>query len=180
MKAEEEARIEADAKLQAELDNTQANVGLDEEGNYIKREDSNYINAAETVVGAIDELDKALKVEETERIAQDDKIEASVGLAEDGSYIKRDDSNYINDSETVVHAIDLLDKALKDEEVARIVMDNYLHSRLIKAGEQPNESPNIAFDCANGVLTLYTEDPKNNIIVRLNGDYGIFPYIEEN
>ena len=180
LKAEEEARIEADAKLQAELDNTQANVGLDEEGNYIKREDSNYINAAETVVGAIDELDKALKVEETERIAQDDKIEASVGLAEDGSYIKREDSNYINDSETVVHAIDLLDKALKDEEVARIVMDNYLHSRLIKAGEQPNESPNIAFDCANGVLTLYTEDPKNNIIVRLNGDYGIFPYIENN
>ena len=180
LKAEEIARIEQDAKLQEEIDNIESNVGLDEEGNYIKREDSNYINAAETVVGAIDELDKALKVEETERIAQDDKIEASVGLAEDGSYIKREDSNYINDSETVVHAIDLLDKALKDEEVARIVMDNYLHSRLIKAGEQPNESPNIAFDCANGVLTLYTEDPKNNIIVRLNGDYGIFPYIEEN
>ena len=180
LKAEEIARIEQNAKIQEEIDNIESNVGLDEEGNYIKREDSNYINAAETVVGAIDELDKALKVEETERIAQDDKIEASVGLAEDGSYIKREDSNYINDSETVVHAIDLLDKALKDEEVARIVMDNYLHSRLIKAGEQPNESPNIAFDCANGVLTLYTEDPKNNIIVRLNGDYGIFPYIEEN
>lgn len=179
LKAEEIARIEADRKLQAELDNTQANVGLDEEGNYIKREDSNYINAAETVVGAIDELDKALKAEEEARIAQDDKIEASVGLAEDGSYIKREDSNYINDSETVVGAIDLLDKALKDEEVARIVMDNYLHSRLIKAGEHPNESPNIAFDCANGVLTLYTEDPKNNVIVRLNGDYGIFPYEPE-
>ena len=58
-------------------------------------------------------------------------------------------------------------------------MDNYLHSRLIKAGEHPNESPNIAFDCANGVLTLYTEDPKNNVIVRLNGDYGIFPYEPE-
>ena len=179
LKAEEIARIEQDAKLQEEIDNIEANVGLDEDGSYIKREDSNYINDAETVVGAIDLLDKSLKAEEEARIAQDDKIEASVGLAEDGSYIKREDSNYINDSETVVGAIDLLDKALKDEEVARIVMDNYLHSRLIKAGEHPNESPNIAFDCANGVLTLYTEDPKNNVIVRLNGDYGIFPYEPE-
>ena len=82
--------------------------------------------------------------------------------------------------QAIVGAIDELDKALKVEETDRINMDNYLHSRLIKAGEHPNEAPNIAFDCANGVLTLYTEDPSNNVIIKLNGDYGIFPYIEEN
>ena len=238
LKAEEEARIAADEEIQEELDLTQASVGLDEEGNYIKREDSYYINDSETVVGAIDLLDKALMAEEGKRKDHDDKIEASVGLdhegnyikrkhsnyindaetvvgaiklldealkaeeeariekdkqlqdeldttqsavglAEDGTYIKREDSNYVNNAETVVGAIDELDKALKVEETGRINMDNYLHSRLIKAGEHPNEAPNIAFDCANGVLTLYTEDPSNNVIIKLNGDYGIFPYVEK-
>ena len=228
---EEEARQreEADTLLQEEIDTIEVSVGLDEDGLYIKREDSNYINDAETVVGAIDELDVALKIEEESRIKQDDVIEDSVGLGEDGSYIKRDDSNYINDAETVVGAIDELDVALKQEELDRIKQDNviegsvglgedgsyiktnghytsdaetiagaiealdnalkqeeldrieqdeYLFGRLIKEGEQPNEAPNVAYDCANGVLTLFTENPKHNITIKLNGDYGIFPYKE--
>ena len=168
LKIEENLRIEQDNRIEA-------NVGLDEDGNYIKRKDSNYINDAETVVGAIDELDKSLKDEEDARIAQDDKIETSVGLGEDGSYIKTD-GYFTSEAETIVGAIDALDKSLKQEELDRIEQDEYLFSRLVKEGEQPNETPNIAYDCANGVLTLFTEDPKHNIIIKLNGDYGIFPY----
>ena len=179
LKQEVDDLVENDEYLQQEIDKIETAVGLSEEGKYIKRDDSNYINDSETVVGAIDLLDKALKQEEESRISQDDKIETSVGLSEEGEYVKREDSNYINDSETVVGAIDLLDKALKQEVDDLVKNDEYLHSRLIKSGLQPNESPNIAYDCANGVLTLYTEDPSNNIIIKLNGDYGIFPYSEE-
>lgn len=31
-----------------------------------------------------------------------------------------------------------------------------------------------AYDCANGVLTLKTEDPSNTITIQLTGDYGTF------
>ena len=175
LKNEEDSRKE----LQAEVDRVEEATGLDEEGNYIPT-DGNYTSEATTIAGAIDSLDKALKVEETERISQDDKIEGSVGLAEDGSYIKTD-GNYTKDADTVTGAIDSLDKALKVEETERIEKDEYLFSRLIKEGEQPNEAPDkIAYDCANGVLTLFTEDPSHNIKIKLNGDYGIFPYDEKN
>ena len=40
-----------------------------------------------TIAEAIDNLDTSLKIEEESRIAQDDVIEANVGLAEDGSGI---------------------------------------------------------------------------------------------
>ena len=176
---EEEARQreEADTLLQEEIDTIEVSVGLDEDGLYIKREDSNYINDAETVVGAIDELDVALKQEELDRIKQDNVIEGSVGLGEDGSYIKTN-GHYTSDAETIAGAIEALDNALKQEELDRIEQDEYLFGRLIKEGEQPNEAPNVAYDCANGVLTLFTENPKHNITIKLNGDYGIFPYKE--
>ena len=118
-----------------------------------------------------------MKQEELDRIKQDDVIEGSVGLGEDGSYIKTN-GHYTSDAETIAGAIEALDNALKQEELDRIEQDEYLFGRLIKEGEQPNEAPNVAYDCANGVLTLFTENPKHNITIKLNGDYGIFPYKE--
>ena len=59
--AEASARTAADNALQAELDKTQTNIGLNADGTYTQRTDSNYINEATTVVGAINELDEALK-----------------------------------------------------------------------------------------------------------------------
>ena len=59
--AEASARTAADNALQAELDLTQSNIGLKADGTYTQRTDSNYINDATTVVGAINELDEALK-----------------------------------------------------------------------------------------------------------------------
>lgn len=181
---EKTEREEADKKLQESIDKIEESVGLSEDGEYVKTE-GNYTSEANTIAEAIDLLDKSLKSEEESRIEKDEELQneldltqKSVGLNENGEYVKRTDSNYINDSETIADSIDKLDSALKQEETDRVNMDNYLHSRLIKAGEQPNEAPNIAYDCANGVLTLYTEDPSNNVIIKLNGDYGIFPYKE--
>ena len=59
--AEASARTAADNALQTELDKTQTNIGLNADGTYTQRTDSNYINEATTVVGAINELDEALK-----------------------------------------------------------------------------------------------------------------------
>ena len=57
--AEASARTAADNALQAEIDKTQTNIGLNADGTYTQRTDSNYINEATTVVGAINELDEA-------------------------------------------------------------------------------------------------------------------------
>ena len=48
--------------------------------------------------------------------AQDNKIEASVGLTEDGSYSKPSNTNYIGNASTVMGAIVALDSALKTHE----------------------------------------------------------------
>ena len=123
LKTEENARIAQDDKIEG-------SIGLNADGSYEQRVDSNYINGATTVVGAINTLDIALKSEESNRIAQDDKIENSIGLKEDGSYNKVYDSNYINASTSIVSAIDLLDDALKSEENARIAQDDKIEGSI--------------------------------------------------
>ena len=135
LKAEETARIAKDNSLQTELDNSQSGVGLAADGSYIKVTNSNYINASTTVVSAIDLLDKALKAEETARIAKDnslqtelDNSQSGVGLAADGSYIKRTDSNYINDATTVVGAIDSLDEQAKINADAIDAIESFIGS----------------------------------------------------
>ena len=45
-------------------------------------------------------------------VAEVDKIETAVGLAEDGTYIKKTGTHYLNDATTVEGEIDALDKAL--------------------------------------------------------------------
>ena len=123
LKTEENARITQDDKIEA-------SIGLNENGTYPTRSVSNYLRNASTVIGALDALDAALKTEETTRVAQDDKIEASIGLRVDGSYAQRTDSHYINNATTVVAAIDTLDVALKTEENARVAQDNKIEASI--------------------------------------------------
>ena len=59
--AEVAARIAADAAIQAELDLTQATVGLKTDGSLDPITTSNYINDATTVLGAVMTLDGSLK-----------------------------------------------------------------------------------------------------------------------
>ena len=88
--AEASARTAADNALQAELDKTQTNIGLNADGTYTQRTDSNYINEATTVVGAINELDEALKqtTSDLQDYVQDyvDNMNVSE-IGQSGSYI---------------------------------------------------------------------------------------------
>lgn len=59
--AEMAARIAADAAIQAELDLTQASLGVAADGSLAAITDSNYINAATTVMGAVKLLDAVAK-----------------------------------------------------------------------------------------------------------------------
>lgn len=54
----------------------------------------------------------ALTTETSERKAADDKIEASVGLAADGSFISPTNKKYINGATTVMNAVEKLDAKL--------------------------------------------------------------------
>lgn len=61
-------------------------------------------------------------------IDQFDKIEESVGLEADGSYVKRPDSNYITDATTVVGAIDALDEQAKINADAIEAIEDFIGS----------------------------------------------------
>lgn len=74
------ARIAADSALQAELDQTQASIGLDTDGKLIALDGTNYMDGSTTVFGAAIKLDvnlarvdAALAAETTARQAVDDQ-----------------------------------------------------------------------------------------------------------
>ena len=159
LKAEESARGAADLTLQGNInteqsdriaqdDKIEASAGLNADGSYVAHSGSNYMDSAASLHGADILLDAALKAEESargaaditlqgnintetsNRIAQDDVIEASAGLNADGSYAGHSGSNYM-DSAASLHGADiLLDAALKAEETARIAADGTLQSNI--------------------------------------------------
>ena len=136
-KAITDAISSSNSNSSSQFDKIEASIGLAEDGSYVKI-DGDYTSGATTIVGAIDDLDTALKSEESDRIAADnvlqdaidaeasartaadnalqaelDKTQTNIGLKSDGTYTQRTDSNYINDATTVVGAINELDEALK-------------------------------------------------------------------
>ena len=58
---ETQTRNDNDAAIQAELDATQTGAGLDVDGNYVAKEDANYIATAVSLKDADEKLDAALK-----------------------------------------------------------------------------------------------------------------------
>lgn len=80
--AEMAARIAADAAIQAELDLTQASVGVLTDGSLAAITGSNYINAATTVMGAVGILDGVAKRIHTDLISEvATRTSAVAGLA---------------------------------------------------------------------------------------------------
>jgi len=73
---------------------------------------SNYITGATSLNDADVKLDAALKAEETARTAQDDKIEAGVGLKADGGYSANTNDHYVSAATSVTDSVDKLDAAL--------------------------------------------------------------------
>ena len=123
--------------IQAELDATQLNAGLDVNGNYVANGSANYIALATTFQNADNLLDSQLKTvtdglstEVTDRglavtaeatartnadIAINNELTATqtgAGLANDGTYTTNSGTNYLDTATSLDSADDLLDAAL--------------------------------------------------------------------
>jgi hypothetical protein len=83
LKAEETARVAADAAIQAEVDATQVGAGLAVDGTYSANALSNYIKTAVSLKDATEKLDTAIKTEETARVAGDDALDGRVTTLEE-------------------------------------------------------------------------------------------------
>ena len=88
--AEASARIAADAALQAELDATQASIGLDTDGNIIPVTNTNYLNGISSVFAGAFALDSAIKAtsdavaaETTARAAADTVFQSNLDTERD-------------------------------------------------------------------------------------------------
>ena len=110
--AETQAREEADDRIKEA-------VGLDENGDYIPKDGTTYLDSASTIDEEILALDSGLTQEVLDRIAADEKLqeeidrtEEGVGLDEDGNYIPKSGTTYLDDAESVEGEIDALDKGL--------------------------------------------------------------------
>jgi hypothetical protein len=108
--------------LQTEVDGIETAVGLDVNGDFVSHSGTNYIDAASSIKGSLELLDTAVKARETAitseaatRLADDntlsgkiDTVEASVGLATDGS-LTISGTNFINGQSSILAATKILD-----------------------------------------------------------------------
>jgi|GEM_PF-5902081 len=84
-----------------------------------------------------------------------DTIEASVGLAGDGTYVEHLTTNFINGSTTMRSADVLLDSALKAEQTSRISTDNSLQSQITANLNEINEIENSVGLESDGTLSAW-------------------------
>ena len=116
--AEESARTAADSTLTTNL-TTEVNRAKGAEQTLttnLTQEVSDRKSAVTAEETARSNADTALQdninSEESARIAQDDKIEASIGLTADGTYAANSSADYINTATSVQNALDILDTAI--------------------------------------------------------------------
>ena len=171
-KAITDALTSSNTNSSDQFDKIEASVGLAEDGSYINRTDSNYIDNSTSVTDAIDLLDEALKSEEEDRIAADNALQAeldltqsNIGLNAKGEYSQRTDSNYINDATTVVDAINTLDAALKQStsDLEQYVQDSIDAMNVDEIGESGSYISSV--EQVNGKLAASTK-----VLVDANDD----------
>jgi hypothetical protein len=140
--------------LQTELDTTQTGAGLSATGTYVVQTSANYISTATSLTVADTQLDAALKVEETARIAvatnltnevtrattaegnlqtELDTTQTGAGLSATGTYVIQTGANYISTATSLTVADTQLDAALKVEETARIAVATALSDEVTRA-----------------------------------------------
>ena len=90
---------------------------------YAANTSANYIKEATTLNDADVKLDAALKAEADRAVAAENKIEASVGLADDGSHVATT-GNYTKNATTVVGEISALDAQVKKNEDAITLLND--------------------------------------------------------
>ena len=113
--------IASDADLKAEIAARKAVDGQSGQ-TYAANTTANYIKAATSLNDADVKLDAALKAEADRAAAAEDKIEASVGLAADGSHVTAT-GNYTKDATTVVGEIAAVDAQVKKNEDAITILN---------------------------------------------------------
>ena len=70
-----------------EIDRIEAAVGLDDDGNYVKKDETNFLDEATTVDGEILILDRVLGETKESLENADDRIRKAVGLDDEGNHI---------------------------------------------------------------------------------------------
>ena len=111
-----ESDIASDTDLKAEIAARKAVDGQSGQ-TYAANTSTNYISAAVSLNDADVKLDAALKAEADRAVAAENKIEASVGLADDGSHVATT-GNYTKNATTVVGEIAAVDAQVKKNEDA--------------------------------------------------------------
>ena len=114
---------EAITLLQTEINSTQSGAGLGSDGSYVVNGSANYIASSTSLADADNDLDAALKAEETARIAADsalqselDQSQSAAGLNANGTFSAPIGTNYLGSATTLKGADVLLDSAIKAEE----------------------------------------------------------------
>ena len=112
-------------KLISELTNLPS--GSIEGADLVEVQESDQVISKKVTVTVLNELEKA------ERVAQDDVIEASVGLDANGAYPGFSGSNYLDVTADVMDALDALDNAIGASSAAivtEMVSVSYTHLTL--------------------------------------------------
>ena len=117
-----ESDIASDTDLKAEIAARKAVDGQSGQ-TYAANTSTNYISAAASLNDADVKLDAALKTEANRAVAAEDKIEASVGLADDGSHVATT-GNYTKNATTVVGEIAAVDAQVKKNEDAITLLND--------------------------------------------------------
>lgn len=167
--AETQAREEADDRIKEA-------VGLDENGDYIPKDGTTYLDSASTIDEEILALDSGLTQEVADRIAADEKLqeeidraEDAVGLDEDGNYIPKSGTTYLDDAETVEGEIDALDNGLAQEVKDRKEADQEIKDGIGNVNDVPTKKldeykPEDLMFCG-GTMTVFE-------FINSTNDYG--------
>jgi len=148
--------------LQAEIDQIEAEVGLDVDGNYVAPSGSNYLGSTTTVMTALTALDGQAKTNAdaigvnttgiTNNLTEINAIETGAGLNSDGTFTAAVGTNYIGGATALKGADVLLDTQIKAnaDAIAQNVLD--IADRVLKAGD--TMSGNLAFGGTHTVSGL--------------------------
>lgn len=118
-------------------------VGLDENGNFVPFDGTNYLDETSSITNSIETLDDELK-------KVNDKVSGltgGAGLGEDGSYTTKEDACYISAATSLYNADEILDSAvcelrqdlIEDEEVIAAALNDLNSKKLDASAYTPTD-----------------------------------------
>ncbi len=121
-------RTDADADIQAELDQVETGAGLGTDGTYATNSGTNYIDAATSLANADILLDTQIAASAgdiSDIQAEVDQVETGAGLDTDGAYAANSGSNYLDLASSLAAADLLLDTQIgtNEADIAQEISD---------------------------------------------------------